>query len=112
MRRTYVQSGYAEPPPEAPNWLRRLTGPQWAIPLCADRSGVQLSVGIADNVLDMRIIGGQLVLPATGGQLDFSLMGVPLRFPTGLPSARWKPCVMCTRPRRDASARCRWRSTS
>ena len=70
---------------EAPSWLRRMTGPRWAIPLCADRSGVQLSAGIPDNVLDMRIIGGQLVLPAKGGQLDFSLMGVPHRFPTGLP---------------------------
>ena len=85
MRRTYVQSGYADPPMEAPNWLRRMTGPNWTIPLCADRSGVQLSVGIPDNVLEMRIVEGQLVLPAQGGQLGYSLVGIPFRFPTGLP---------------------------
>lgn len=85
MRRTYVHDGYAEAPENAPSWLRRMTGPYWAIPLCAERPEVQLSAGIADNVLETRIIGGELVLPAQGGQLDWSLTGVPHRFPTGLP---------------------------
>jgi hypothetical protein len=42
-------------------------------------------VGIPDGPTDVQIVAGQLVLRQFGGGADFDEVGVPLRFPVGLP---------------------------
>jgi hypothetical protein len=86
-RATYALNGYGEPPPGAPGALLRHLGPQWAVPLCAPGvPGAQLSVGVPDGPRFLQVAGTELVgWQPFGGGNDFSAVGVPARFPAGLP---------------------------
>ena len=84
-RAVHVSSPYVDPPPAAPGWVRRVVADQWAIALCALDNRAQLSVGVPDAPADIRIADGQLVLRQLGGGSDFTGVGVPIRYPLGLP---------------------------
>jgi hypothetical protein len=84
-RRTYVSSAVGPLPTSVPGWIRRTWGPHWALPMCGDDGSAQLSVGIADNPLDSHVENGRLVLRADGGGADFTGIGVPVRYRSGLP---------------------------
>jgi hypothetical protein len=60
-------------------------GPQWAIALCADGTNAELSVGVPDNPMDVRLENGGIIFRQFGGGSDFTATGVPIRYPSGLP---------------------------
>jgi hypothetical protein len=84
-RAIYAASPLGEFPPPAPGWLRRAWGPQWAIALCGHDGGAQLSVGVPDNPMDVRVVDGRIVFRQSGGGSNFNAAGVPARFSLGLP---------------------------
>lgn len=85
-RATWVESPVGAFPGEAPGVVRRAWGARWNIPLCGRDGTVQLGIGVADNVLDVRADHDTLVfLRTTGGGEDFTGAGVPGRYPYGLP---------------------------
>jgi hypothetical protein len=86
-RATYVRNGHGEPPPGTPGWVRRGLSPQWAVPLCVPGTlETQLSVGVPDGPRDLGTVGTTLVgWREFGGGHDFTVVGVPARFPAGLP---------------------------
>ncbi|MDQ2667052.1 MAG: hypothetical protein M3Z05_13715 [Gemmatimonadota bacterium] len=84
-RRTMSASPMGDFPSSVPGWVRRGFGSHWAIGMCGRDGGVQLSVGVPDGPLDIRIVGGSLMLRQFGGGSDFDMVGVPARMPSGLP---------------------------
>jgi hypothetical protein len=84
-RRTMSASPIGDFPPPAPGWVRRGLGSHWAIPMCGPDGVAQLSVGVPDGPVDVRIVEGSLVLRQFGGGGDFDMIGIPARMPSGLP---------------------------
>jgi len=84
-RATYSMTPVGELPPQAPGSLRRAYSSHWAIPLCGSDGTAQLSVGIPDGPRDVQVVDGRLVFRQIGGGTDFDEVGVPIRYPTGLP---------------------------
>jgi hypothetical protein len=85
-RATYAASPYAELPPPIPGPIRRFLGASWAIPLCGSDGTAQLSVGVPDHPMDLRVANGQIVeWRQFGGGNNFDVDGVPFRYPFGLP---------------------------
>jgi hypothetical protein len=89
-RTTYATGPVGELPAAAPGWVRRGLGPQWAVPLCAPgRADAQLSVGVPDGgPRDFAVAGDTLARDSfrqLGGGNNWTTVGVPSRFPSGLP---------------------------
>jgi hypothetical protein len=84
-RPVYVRSAFVDFPAAAPRWLARAHGPQWAIPFCGRHGAAQLSVGVPDNPMDISLVNGEIVIPETGGESSFTGVGIPHRFPSGMP---------------------------
>ena len=84
-RAIYSVSPFGLFPPPVPGWTRRAWGSHWAIPLCGADGTVQMSVGVPDNAMDVRVVGGAVVFRQFGGGADFNAVGVPHRYPLGLP---------------------------
>ena len=84
-RAVYSLSPFGSFPPAVPGWARRGLGPQWAIALCADGTNAELSVGVPDNPMDVRLENGRIIFRQFGGGSDFTATGVPIRYASGLP---------------------------
>lgn len=84
-RPTYSVSPLTNLPSTLPAAVRRGWSSQWAIPLCGGDGEVGLSVGVPDEQMDVRVVDGQIVFPGGTSGNDFSTVGVPPRFPFGLP---------------------------
>lgn len=85
-RADYALSPFAEFPSQLPGYARRAWGPHWAVSLCGADGTAQLSIGVPDGPMDIQLSNGTLVRPrAGGGGSDFTIAGVPIRFPDGLP---------------------------
>lgn len=84
-RAIYSVSPFGEFPPEVPGPTRRAWGSAWAIALCGKDATAQLSIGVPDHPMDVRVVNGKIVFRQFGGGEDFSAVGVPYRYPLGLP---------------------------
>jgi hypothetical protein len=84
-RAIYSASPFGEFPPEVPGPTRRAYGSAWAIALCGKDATAQLSIGVPDHPMDVRVVNGKIVFRQFGGGEDFSAVGVPFRYPLGLP---------------------------
>lgn len=84
-RATYSVSPFSEFPSSVPGFVRRSLGHHWAVPLCGADGTVQLSVGVADNPSGVRVVNGEVVLGDVDKGSEYNLVGVPYRYPSGLP---------------------------
>lgn len=86
QRAIYSWTPVGDFPPPVPGWVRRAYSSHWAVPLCGEDGTAQLSVGVPDAPQDIRVVDGHLVFRQTGGGgTDFDDVGIPFRFPSGLP---------------------------
>jgi hypothetical protein len=85
-RLTYSISPIGTAPPALPPLYRRVFSSQWAVPRCGRDGSVHLSVGVSDapaTTLLGALPSQWVVSDSLSGR--FSLTGIPVRFPLGLP---------------------------
>lgn len=84
-RQVYVTSPFGFIPEALPAFIRRAYANAWAVTLCGADGTAQVAVGVADDSTSLRVVNGTLVADTTEDLSQFSVAGIPSRYPQGLP---------------------------